>query len=342
MTGERPIRLVDATLRDGSHAIRHRFTPEQVTRIASRLDEAGVYAVGVGHGDGVGGSSYQYGFALHPDEELHAAAAAAVSRAKLAVTMIPGIGTKEHLHRARDFGCSLARIATHCTEADIAEQHIALARELGFEVHGDLMMSHMQTPEGMGEQARIMVDAGAQGVYIMDSAGALTVGDVRARVAAMLAAIGDIAEVGMHAHNNLSLAVANSVAAIEEGATLVDACLAGLGAGAGNCQTEVLVAVLERLGYDTGIDLWTLQDAADSDVRPLMVQPPTIDRDTLTLGYAGVPSSFLLHARRASDALGVDTRDILVELGRRRVVGGQEDVILDVASGLAGASERST
>jgi 4-hydroxy-2-oxovalerate aldolase len=330
------VRLLDSTLRDGSHAIQHTYTPEQVERIARGLDEAGLHSIGVGHGDGLGASSIQYMHSAYPDDELLAAAARVVKRANLAVTFQPGIGTKRHLEKARELGANLARIATHCTEADIAVEHIALARSIGMDVHGDLMMPHMVRPEKIAEQAAIMVEAGATGVHIMDSAGALTVDEVRARIAAMLEAFGGQAEVGIHAHNNLSLAVANTLAAIQEGATLADACLAGMGAGAGNCQMEALVAVLERSGISTALDLWKLQDLADHVVRPLMTRPVNIDRITLTQGYAGVPGSFLMHAVRAGERFGVDPRDIMVEVGRRNSVSGQEDLVIEVAAQLAG------
>jgi len=333
------VRLLDSTLRDGSHGIGHRYTPEQVKLVAGGLDRAGMHSIGVGHGDGLGASSIQYMRALHPDEELLAAARGVVKHAKLAVTFQPGIGTKRHLEGARELGMDLARIATHCTEADISIQHIRLAKEIGMDVHGDLMMPHMTDPKTLANQARIMVDAGAQGVHIMDSAGALTMDDVKARIAAFLDEFGGEAEAGIHAHQNLSLAVANTVVAVQEGATLADACLAGAGAGAGNCQMEALVAVLDRLGIETGIELWTLQDLADNVVRPIMPRQPTIDRLTLTQGYAGVPGSFLLHATRAAERFGVDPRDILVEVGRRKSVSGQEDLLIEVASRLAGERE---
>ncbi|TMC73823.1 MAG: 4-hydroxy-2-oxovalerate aldolase [Chloroflexi bacterium] len=329
------VRLLDSTLRDGSHAIRHTYTPDQVELIAGRLDEAGVHSIGVGHGDGLGASSIQFMRAANADDELLAAARRVIKRAKLAVTFQPGIGTKRDLERARELGADLARVATHCTEADIAVQHIGLCRRLGMEVHGDLMMPHMTTPEKIAEQARIMVDAGAQGVHIMDSAGALTVDDVRARIAAMRDELQEEAEVGVHAHQNLSLAVANTVAAIEEGATLADACIAGTGAGAGNCQLEALVAVLDRMGIPTGIDLWQLEDIAEELVRPIVQRQPTIDRLTLTQGYVGVPGSFLQHAVRAGERFGVDPRDILREVARRKSVGGQEDLVVEVAAQLA-------
>jgi 4-hydroxy 2-oxovalerate aldolase len=334
MTETPAVRLLDSTLRDGSHAIGHRWTPEQVEAIAGGLDRAGMHAVGVGHGDGLGASSIQYLRALHPDEELLRAARRVLKHARLAVTFQPGIGTKRHLAEAAELGADLARIATHCTEADIASQHIRFARELGMDVHGDLMMPHMNSPAGLAEQARIMVDAGAQGVHIMDSAGALTMDDVKARVVAFRDAFGGDAEVGIHAHQNLSLAVANTLVAVQEGATLADACLVGAGAGAGNCQMEALVAVLERSGVRTGIDLWTVQDLADTLVRPALPREPVVDRTTLTQGYAGVPGSFLLHAQRAAERFGVDARDLMVEVGRRQAVSGQEDLLIEIAARL--------
>jgi 4-hydroxy 2-oxovalerate aldolase len=331
------VKVLDATLRDGSHAVRHALTPDQVTRVAAALDRAGVYAVGVGHGDGIGGSSVHFGRASHPDAELWRAAAAVLEHARLAVTLVPGVGCKEHLHLAKDCGATLARIATHCTEADIALQHIEFARALGLEPQGDLMMPHMTDPASLARQARKMVDAGATAVHVMDSAGALTPPAVRERIEAMLDAFGGDAEAGMHAHDNLSLAVANTLAAIEAGATRVDSCLAGMGAGAGNCRTEVLAAVLDKLGHDTGLDLWALQDAAEDIVGPLMKTPPTLDRRTLTLGYAGVPSSFLRHVERAAERFDVDSREILIEVGRRQAVSGQEDLVLEIAAGLHAA-----
>lgn len=329
------VRLLDSTLRDGSHAIRHTYTPDQVEAIAHGLDEAGVPSIGVGHGDGLGASSIQFMRSTYPDDVLLTAARRAIKRANLAVTFQPGIGTMRQLRQARELGADLARIATHCTEADIAIQHIRGCRAMGMTVHGDLMMPHMASPQKLAEQARIMVDAGAQGVHIMDSAGALTTEDVRPRIAALREALGGDAEVGLHAHQNLSLAVANTVAAIQEGATLADACLVGAGAGAGNCQLEPLVAVLTRLGIETGIDLWKLQDVAERLVRPIHQRQPIIDRLTLTQGFVGVPGSFLFHATRAGERFGVDPRDILREVGRRKVVSGQEDLVVEVAAQLA-------
>jgi 4-hydroxy 2-oxovalerate aldolase len=331
VTGPLAFRLTDSTLRDGSHALRHRFTVAQVGAIAGALDAAGVPVIEVSHGDGLGGSSFQYGFSAVDERELIAAAAAAVKHAKLAVLLLPGIGLAEDLHEVSALGVSVARIATHCTEADIAIQHLQTARDLGMETVGFLMMSHMAEPEVLLGQARIMEAAGAQAVYVVDSAGAMTTHDVRARVATLKAGLRSETQVGVHAHNNLSLAVANSIGALEEGVDQVDGCSRGLGAGAGNCPTEVLVAVADKLGYATGVDIMAIADVAEDVVRPVMPREQVIDRSALALGYAGVYGSFLLHAERAAERFGVDARDILLELGRRKVVGGQEDMIVDVA-----------
>jgi 4-hydroxy-2-oxovalerate aldolase len=327
------VRIVDTTLRDGSHAIAHRYTVDQVARIAGVLDRAGVWAVAVGHGDGLGASSIQYGRPLHSDAELLSVASATVERARIAVAILPGIGTRRDLEEACDAGASVARISTVCTEADIGIQHLGLARDLGMLAHSHLNTAHLLDPAGLAEQARIVADAGSQAVFIVDSAGAFLTDDVRRRISALRDALPSDVAVGMHEHNNLSLAVANSAAAIEEGATLVDTSLAGLGAGAGNTQTEALVAVLERMGIDTGVDLWALQDAADDIVRgEVMQRPIVIDRLTSTMGFASVPSSYLLHAIRAGERFGLDPREIIVELGRRRVVVGQEDAIVGIAA----------
>lgn len=338
-----PVRIVDTTLRDGSHAIAHQYRADQVERIAAALDRAGVWAVAVGHGDGLGASSIQYGRPRHPDRELLAAAARVVSNALIAVAVLPGIGTKRDLEEARDAGASVVRVSTVCTEADIGLQHLRLARELGMVAHSHLNTAHLLGPLGLLEQGKIVADAGSQCVWIVDSAGALLTDDVRARVAALREGLPAGVEIGIHEHNNLSLAVANSAAAVEEGATLVDTSLAGLGAGAGNTQTEALVAVLERKGIRTGIDLWTLQDVADEVVRgEVMQRPIVLDRLSMTMGYASVPASYLLHAIRAGERFGLDPRDIIVELGRRRVVVGQEDAIIGIAAELAGASAPSS
>jgi 4-hydroxy 2-oxovalerate aldolase len=324
-------RLTDSTLRDGSHALAHRFTPDQAAAIAGALDAAGVPVIEVSHGDGLGGSSFNYGFSAVDERELIRAAAGAVRRAKIAVLLLPGIGLADDLEEAQALGASVARIATHCTEADIAIQHLQTARALGLEAVGFLMMAHMAEPAELLRQARIMEDAGAQAVYVVDSAGAMTTHDARARVAELKAGLRPETGVGVHAHNNLSLAVANSIGALEEGVDQVDGCSRGLGAGAGNCPTEILVAVSERLGWQTGVDTLAVMDVAEAVVAPIMPREQIIDRSALTLGYAGVYSSFLLHAERAAERFGVDARDILLELGRRKVVGGQEDMIVDVA-----------
>ncbi len=329
------LRIVDTTLRDGSHAIAHQYRVDQVRQIARALDRSGVWAIAVGHGDGLGASSIQYGFPRHTDEELIAAAAEVVEDAEIAVAVLPGIGTKRDLEAARDAGASVVRVSTVCTEADIGIQHLRLARELGMTAHSHLNTAHLLDAERFVEQARIVVDAGSQAVFIVDSAGALLTNDVRRRIAALRDALPGVA-IGMHEHNNLSLAVANSAAAVEEGATLVDASLAGLGAGAGNCQTEALVAVLERMRIETGIDLWTLQDVADELVRgEVMQRPIVLDRLSMTMGFASVPASYLLHAIRAAERFGLDPRDIIIELGRRKVVVGQEDAIIGIAAEMA-------
>jgi len=328
-------RLTDSTLRDGSHALAHRYTADQVAAIAGALDRAGVAVIEVSHGDGLGGSSFNYGFSAQDERELLRAAAEAVTQAKLAVLLLPGIGVADDLREAKAHGASVARIATHCTEADIAIQHIGMARRLDMEAVGFLMMAHMIEPAALLEQARIMEAAGAECVYVVDSAGAMTIADARLRVRALKEGLRPETQVGIHAHNNLSLAVANSIAALEEGVDQVDGCTRGLGAGAGNCPTEVLVAVCEREGWQSGVDLLAVMDAAEDVVAPIMPRPQSIDRSALSLGYAGVYSSFLLHAERAAERFGVDAREILFELGRRRVVGGQEDMIVDVAMELA-------
>ncbi len=322
-------RLTDSTLRDGSHAIAHRFTVDEVRKVVAALDVAGVPVIEVSHGDGLGGSSFNYGFSATDEMDLVRVAAETATRAKIAVLMLPGIGIKEDLHRAREAGASVARIATHCTEADISAQHIALAKELGMEAVGFLMMAHMIAPEELVEQAKLMESYGADCVYVVDSAGAMTIDDARRRVAALKAGLS--CEVGIHAHNNLSLAVANSLGALEEGVDQVDGCTTGLGAGAGNCPTEILVAACERSGIPTGVDPLAVMDAAEEVVRPIKPVQGVIDRDGLLLGYAGVYGSFLLHSKRAAERYGVDAKDILLELGRRKVVGGQEDMIIDVA-----------
>lgn len=322
-------RLTDSTLRDGSHALAHQFTEEQVRDVVRGLDAAGVPVIEVSHGDGLGGSSFNYGFS-HTDEKLLLRAAVREARnAKIAILMLPGIGIKEDLVEAAEIGAKVARIATHCTEADIAPQHIALAKDLGMETVGFLMMAHMISAEDLLEQAKLMESYGADCVYVVDSAGAMTIDDARRRVALLKNNLE--VQVGIHAHNNLSLAVANSMAAFDEGVDQIDGCTTGLGAGAGNCPTEIMVAAFEKTGVATGVDPFAVMDVAQEVVRPIQPLQGVIDRDGLMLGYAGVYGSFLLHAKRAAERFGVDTRDILLELGRRKAVGGQEDMIIDVA-----------
>jgi 4-hydroxy 2-oxovalerate aldolase len=323
------IYIVDTTLRDGSHAVSHSFTAEQAAAVAEGLDKAGIELIEISHGDGIAGSSINYGFSKVPELELLAAAGRVVKKAKLGVLLLPGIGTIEDLKRARDQGANAVRVATHVTEADIAIQHIQWAKQNGMFTVGFLMMTHMAGPEKIVEQAKIFEDAGADYINLADSSGYMTPNDVKARIGALKAASG--LPVGFHAHNNLGLAVANSLAAVEEGASYIDATCRGLGAGAGNTQAEVFCAVLQRLGYNTGIDAYALMDLAEDVVEPLMHRPQAIRTDSLMLGYAGVYSSFLLHTRRAAEKFGLSPRDILVELGRRRMVGGQEDMIVDVA-----------
>jgi 4-hydroxy 2-oxovalerate aldolase len=326
-------RLIDSTLRDGSHAISHQYTAEEVVAIVRGLDAAGVQVIEVSHGAGLGGPSFNYGFSAVDEMELVARAVEATTDAKIACLLIPGIGTAEDLRAVRDLGVEVARIAVHCTEADITEQHIKLAKDLGMEAIGFLMMGHMNDPKGLLEQARLLQSYGADAVYVADSAGAMTTDDVRARVATLVDGL-DV-PVGLHAHQNLSLAVANSIAAFEEGARNLDGTSAGLGGGAGTCPTELLAAVCDKYDIPTGVDALALMDVAEEIVRPIMPRAQVVDRAGLLLGYAGVYGSFLLHAERAAERYGVPQADILLELGRRKAVGGQEDMIIDVAVELA-------
>jgi 4-hydroxy 2-oxovalerate aldolase len=325
------VRITDVSLRDGSHPVFHQFTLDQIVRTATALDRAGVPVIEVAHGDGLAGSSIQYGFSKTPDLELIEAAAQAVKRAKLAVLLLPGIGTIHDLKEAHKRGARMARIATHCTEADISAQHIAAGKELGMEVVGFLMMSHMIEPAHLAEQAKLMESYGADIVYVVDSAGAQTMDMVRDRVTALRQALDAKTHVGFHAHNNLGLGVGNSVTAVNAGADHIDGACRGLGAGAGNAATEAIIAVFNKLGWETGVDIYGVMDVAEDIVATELGQSPAVTRSSLTLGYAGVYSSFLRHAENAEKRFGVPAAKILEEIGKRYAVGGQEDLIIEVA-----------
>jgi 4-hydroxy 2-oxovalerate aldolase len=334
------VRITDSSLRDGSHAKAHQFTVDHVRAIVGALDAAGVPVIEVSHGDGLGGSSFNYGFSLTDERELVRAAVETARQAKIACLMLPGVGTVDDIRAVADLGASIIRVATHCTEADIAIQHFQIARDLGLETVGFLMMSHTQPPEVLARQARIMADAGCQCVYVVDSAGALILEQVTDRVAALVAELGRDAQVGFHGHQNLSLGVANTVMAIRAGAVQADGCTRSFGAGAGNTPTEALAAVCDKLGIRTGIDVLAMFDAAEEVVRPIMDAEPALDRLSLIMGYAGVYSSFLRHAYRVADRYGVSGAEILLEAGRRKLVGGQEDQLIDIAVHLAGTGAR--
>lgn len=327
--------LHDMSLRDGMHARRHQISLTEMIAVAKGLDAAGVPLIEVTHGDGLGGASLNYGFPAHTDEEYLSTVIPAMTQAKVSALLLPGIGTTDHLRMAHELGVSTIRVATHCTEADVSGQHIGLSRELGLDTVGFLMMAHMITPEQLLAQAKLMESYGANCIYCTDSAGYMLPDDVTARIEMLRHELKPETEIGFHGHHNLGMSIGNSLAAMAAGANRIDGSVAGLGAGAGNTPLEVFVAVLERMGVIHGVDLYRIMDVAEDLIIPMMEQPIRIDRDALTLGYAGVYSSFLLFAQRAEKKYGVSARDILVELGRRGTVGGQEDMIDDTAMTMA-------
>ncbi|MDH4564386.1 4-hydroxy-2-oxovalerate aldolase [Pseudomonas taiwanensis] len=331
----RKVILHDMCLRDGMHAKREQISVDQMIKVATAMDDSGIPYIQVTHGGGLGGNSLQHGFALHSNEEYISAVASRMTQAKVSVLLIPGLGTMKELESAYDCGARSVHVATHCTEADTSPQHIAFARKLGMDTTGFLMMAHLNDPAGIAQQGKLMESYGAQTVYVTDSAGYMLPEDVKARVEALRDVLNPETEIGFHGHHNLGMGVANSIAAIEAGATRIDGSVAGLGAGAGNTPLEVFAAVCERMGIDTGVDLFKLMDVAEDIIVPMMDHLVRVDRESLTLGYAGVYSTFLLHAKRAAERFGVSARDILVELGRKKMIGGQEDMILDTAMTMA-------
>lgn len=329
------ILIHDMCLRDGMHAKREQVSVDEMVRVASALDEAGVPFIQVTHGAGMGGNSLQHGFALHSNEEYWEAVSAVLKNATMSALLIPGLGTMDDLRSAYQHGVRSVHVATHCTEANTSPQHIACARELGMDTSGFLMMAHLNTPEGLAQQGKLMESYGAQTVYITDSAGYMLPADVSVRVRALKEVLNEDTEIGFHGHNNMGMSIANSIAAIETGATRIDGSVGGLGAGAGNTPVEAFVAVCDRMGIDTGCDLFKLMDMAEDIVFPMMEHIVRVDRSSLTMGYAGVYSTFLLHANRIGAKYGIPPRDILVELGRKKMIGGQEDMIEDTALTMA-------
>lgn len=341
MTEQYKVKLHDMSLRDGMHSKRHQISIDEMVAVATGLDEAGMPLIEVTHGDGLGGASVNYGFAAHTDEEYLSAVIPKMKQAKVSALLLPGIGTVDHIRMAQSCGVSTIRVATHCTEADVSQQHIQYSAEQGMDTVGFLMMAHMIPADKLLAQAQLMVSYGANCIYCTDSAGYMLPQEVTEKIATLRQAIDAKVEIGFHGHHNLAMGVANSVAAIEAGAARIDGSVAGLGAGAGNTPLEVLLAVMERMGMETGIDLYKLMDVAEDLVVPMMDHPIRLDRDALTLGYAGVYSSFLLFAKRAEQRYGISARDVLVELGRRGTVGGQEDMIEDLALTMAKEKQNS-
>lgn len=330
-TEKHAVKITDTTLRDGSHAVAHTFTEDNVEKIVGALDDSGVSVIEVTHGDGLAGSSFNYGFSTVRDIDLIKVAAKTAKNAKIAALILPGLGTIEDLREAADAGISYVRVATHSTEADVSIQHFKAARELGLETAGFLMLSHMTPPEELAKQARIMADAGCQCVYVVDSAGALLPDGVRDRVSALVRELGDDAQVGFHGHMNLTLGVANSIVAYEAGARRIDGTLRSLGAGAGNTPTEALIATFDALGIPTGVDVEKILSAAEDTLRPIVPEFPKIDRDGIVQGRYGVYNSFLLHAKHAAERYDVPAYEVLKRVGEAHYVGGQEDMIIDVA-----------
>lgn len=331
----RKVKMHDMCLRDGMHSMRHQITIDQMIDIATGLDDAGVPFLQVTHGDGLGGSSLNYGRGLHTDKEYITAVASRMKNAKVSVLHVPGIGTLDELRMAADCGAKCVHVASHCTEADVTEQHIGLGRTLGMDTVGFLMMAHMTPTANMVEQGLLMESYGAQTVYCVDSAGYMLPDEVTERISALRAALKPETEIGFHGHHNLGMGVANSLAAVAAGADRIDGSAAGLGAGAGNTPLELFAAVTERLGVETDVDTFKLMDVAEDRVLPIMPKPPRADRDSITLGYAGVYSTFLYQAKEAERKYGLSARDLLLELARKKMIGGQEDMIEDTALTMA-------